>query len=72
VRPEEDDRLDPGGTIVLKDGAIERLQIVADVLSKSLVLAHHEASSTAPSTASTGWQPRSNGAGGADGGCASP
>lgn len=43
VRPEEEDRLDPGGTIVLKDGAIERLQIVADVLSKSLVLAHHEA-----------------------------
>jgi uncharacterized Rmd1/YagE family protein len=42
VRPEED-RLDPGGTIVLKDAAIERLQIVADVLSKSLVLAHHEA-----------------------------
>jgi required for meiotic nuclear division protein 1 len=43
VRPEEEDRLDPGGTILLKDGAIERLQIVADVLSKSLVLAHHEA-----------------------------
>ena len=43
VRPEEEDRLDPGGTILLKDGAIERLQVVADVLSKSLVLAHHEA-----------------------------
>jgi len=43
VRPEEDDRLDPNGTIVLKDGANDRLQIVADVLSKSLVLAHHEA-----------------------------
>ncbi len=43
VRPEEEDRLDPGGSIVLKDGAIERLQIVADVLSKSLVLAHLEA-----------------------------
>jgi uncharacterized Rmd1/YagE family protein len=43
VRPEEEDRLlDPGGTILLKDGTIERLQIVADVLSKSLVLAHHE------------------------------
>jgi uncharacterized Rmd1/YagE family protein len=43
VRPEEEDRLDPGGAIVLKDGAIERLHVVADVLSKSLVLAHHEA-----------------------------
>jgi uncharacterized Rmd1/YagE family protein len=43
VRPDEDDRLEPGGIIVLKDGAIERLQMVADVLSKSLVLAHHEA-----------------------------
>src|SRR3954468_6178068 len=43
VRPEEEDRLEPGGTILLKDGAIERLRIVADVLSKSLVLAHHEA-----------------------------
>jgi len=43
VRPEEEDRLDPGGAILLKDGAIERLQVVADVLSKSLVLAHHEA-----------------------------
>jgi uncharacterized Rmd1/YagE family protein len=43
VRPEEDDKLDPGGTILLKDGAIERLEVAADVLSKSLVLAHHEA-----------------------------
>ena len=43
VRPEEEDRLDPGGAILLKDGAIERLHVVADVLSKSLVLAHHEA-----------------------------
>jgi uncharacterized Rmd1/YagE family protein len=43
VRPEEDDRVDPNGTIVLKDAAIERLHIIADVLSKSLVLGHHEA-----------------------------
>ncbi len=43
VRPDEDDRVDPNGTIVLKDGANERLHIIADVLSKSLVLAHHEA-----------------------------
>jgi uncharacterized Rmd1/YagE family protein len=43
VRPEEEDRPDPGGAIVLKDGTIERLGVVADVLSKSLVLAHHEA-----------------------------
>jgi uncharacterized Rmd1/YagE family protein len=43
VRPEEDDRIDPNGAIVLKDGAKERLHIIADVVSKSLVLAHHEA-----------------------------
>jgi uncharacterized Rmd1/YagE family protein len=43
VRPEEEDRLDPNGTIVLKDKANERLHIIADVLSKSLVLAHLEA-----------------------------
>jgi uncharacterized Rmd1/YagE family protein len=43
VRPDEEDKVDPNGAIVLKDGANERLHIVADVLSKSLVLAHHEA-----------------------------
>jgi len=43
VRPEEDDRLDPNGVIVLKDNSNERLHIIADVLSKSLVLAHLEA-----------------------------
>jgi uncharacterized Rmd1/YagE family protein len=43
VRPEEDDRLDPNGVIVLKDSSNERLHIIADVLSKSLVLAHLEA-----------------------------
>ncbi|MCI0419425.1 MAG: RMD1 family protein [Acidobacteria bacterium] len=32
------------GVIVLHDGSIERLQIVADILAKSVVLAHHEAS----------------------------
>jgi uncharacterized Rmd1/YagE family protein len=43
VRPDEEDKVDANGAIVLKDGANERLHIVADVLSKSLVLAHHEA-----------------------------
>jgi uncharacterized Rmd1/YagE family protein len=43
VRPDEEDKVDANGAIVLRDGANERLHIVADVLSKSLVLAHHEA-----------------------------
>jgi len=38
----DEDRLDPSGAIFLKDDAPERLQIVANVLAKSLVLAHHE------------------------------
>jgi uncharacterized Rmd1/YagE family protein len=42
VNARDDDRLDPSGAIFLKDEAPERLQIVANVLAKSLVLAHHE------------------------------
>lgn len=35
--------IDAEGTIMLRDRAIERLQLVADVLAKSLVLNHYEA-----------------------------
>ncbi|MFO1082115.1 MAG: RMD1 family protein [Reyranellaceae bacterium] len=42
VRPDGDDQIEPSGTIVLKDSSTDRLQIVADVLSKSVVLALHE------------------------------
>jgi required for meiotic nuclear division protein 1 len=34
--------VDAEGTIILRDRAIERLQLVADVLAKSLVLGHYE------------------------------
>lgn len=42
IRPEADDQVEASGTIVLKDASTDRLQIVADVLSKSVVLALHE------------------------------
>ncbi len=38
----DDDKVDQAGAIFLKDDSIERLQVVANVLAKSLVLAHHE------------------------------
>ena len=37
-----EDRLEPTGALYLKDASPERQQIVANVLAKSLVLAHHE------------------------------
>jgi uncharacterized Rmd1/YagE family protein len=37
-----DDKLDQAGAIFLKDDAPERLQVVANVLARSLVLAHQE------------------------------
>lgn len=42
LNPEGEDQIEPGGTIALKDASVERLQIVANVLSKSVVLAQHE------------------------------
>jgi uncharacterized Rmd1/YagE family protein len=42
IQPDSDDHIDPSGAIVLKEASPERLQIVADALSKSLVLAHYE------------------------------
>jgi required for meiotic nuclear division protein 1 len=40
--PEAKEHLDAGGNILLRDRAPERLQLVADILAKSLVLAHYE------------------------------
>ena len=37
-----DERVDPTGAISLTDASVERLQLVAEVLAKSVVLAHYE------------------------------
>jgi uncharacterized Rmd1/YagE family protein len=42
VRPDADQQVDPSGNIVVQGRTIERLQLVADVLAKSLVLSHYE------------------------------
>lgn len=42
IRPGGEDQIDPSGAIVLKEAAPDRLQIVANVLSKSLILSHYE------------------------------
>lgn len=42
VRPDTDQLVDSAGNIVLRDRTIERLQLVADVLAKNLVLSHYE------------------------------
>lgn len=42
IRPDAGDRLMPGGDLVLADASIERLQLVATVLSQSVVLARSE------------------------------
>lgn len=42
IRPDRDEQVDPAGTIVLRARTQERLQLVADILAKSLVLAHYE------------------------------
>lgn len=43
VRPDRDDQVDTSGGVVLREASPERLQIVANVLSKSVVLSHYEA-----------------------------
>ncbi|HQU16968.1 MAG: hypothetical protein B7Z66_12395 [Chromatiales bacterium 21-64-14] len=43
VDPNQDERIDGSGAIVLNAPGIDRLQIVADILAKSVVLAHYEA-----------------------------
>jgi uncharacterized Rmd1/YagE family protein len=42
VRADTEQLVDAAGNIVLRDRAIERLQLVADVLAKNLVLSHYE------------------------------
>ena len=42
VRPDSDQHVDSSGNIILRDRSIERLQLVADILAKSLVLSHYE------------------------------
>jgi uncharacterized Rmd1/YagE family protein len=42
VRPDSDQQVDPAGNIVLREKTTERLQLVADILAKSLVLSHYE------------------------------
>jgi required for meiotic nuclear division protein 1 len=42
IAPGAQEPIDPSGTIFLYEASIERLQLVADILAKSLVLAHYE------------------------------
>jgi required for meiotic nuclear division protein 1 len=42
VRADADDQIDVNGMIVLKELTLERLQLVADVLAKGLMLSHYE------------------------------
>ena len=42
IRPETDQHVDAAGNIILRDRSIERLQLVADILAKNLVLSHYE------------------------------
>jgi len=42
VRAEVDEQVDPAGNIVLRERTTERLQLVADILAKGLVLSYYE------------------------------
>ena len=42
VRPDTDQQVDPSGNIILREKTTERLQLVADILAKSLVPSHYE------------------------------
>ena len=42
IRPEADQVVDLAGNIILREKTIERLQVVADILAKGLVLSHYE------------------------------
>jgi len=43
IRAESDQHVDASGNIILRDKSTERLQLVADILAKSLMLSHYEA-----------------------------
>lgn len=42
IRPDSDQIVDAADQIILRDGSLERLQLVADILAKNLVLSHYE------------------------------
>lgn len=42
IAADGDERMDLSGAIMLTDASVQRLQLVAEVLAKSVVLAHHE------------------------------
>jgi required for meiotic nuclear division protein 1 len=42
VQPESDEQTDLDGTISIKELTLERMQLIADILAKSLVLSHYE------------------------------
>jgi uncharacterized Rmd1/YagE family protein len=42
VRPDADQQVDPAGNILIRETTTEQLQLVADILAKSLVLSHYE------------------------------
>ena len=42
IRPDSDQHVDGSGNIILRDRSTERLQLVADILAKSLMLSHYE------------------------------
>ena len=42
VRPDVDEQIDLAGTVLVKEISLERLQLIADALAKSVVLAHYE------------------------------
>jgi uncharacterized Rmd1/YagE family protein len=43
ARADSDDQIDPSGRIVIKEITAPRLQIIADILAKHLILLHYEA-----------------------------
>ncbi|HEX4192796.1 MAG TPA: RMD1 family protein [Stellaceae bacterium] len=44
IRPDVDEQIDLSGTVLMKEITLERLQLIADALAKSVVLAHYETS----------------------------
>jgi required for meiotic nuclear division protein 1 len=42
IDPKAEQHVDAAGNILVRDGSPERLQLVADILAKSLILAHYE------------------------------
>ncbi|CUW40520.1 protein of unknown function [Magnetospirillum sp. XM-1] len=42
IEPDGDDKVDPSGTVFLADTSPQRLQLVAEVLARDLVLSHYE------------------------------